>query len=140
MFAVVNVSIREAVKLYDVSRPTLTKHLNNGKISGTQDGKGQWQIDPSELARIYQSRKTERHESDQNVENSYTTENALELERLKNALAMAETRADAVEGRLSDKDAMISDLREDRDRWRQQATSLLEDKRPKGFFSKLIGR
>lgn len=27
----------------------------------------------------------------------------------------------------------IADLREDRDKWRQQATALLEDKRPKGF-------
>ena len=33
----------------------------------------------------------------------------------------------------------ISDLREDRDRWRQQATALLEDKRPRGFWKKLFG-
>ena len=44
-----NVSIREAVKIYQVSRPTLTKALKTGKVSGVQDGKGQWQIDPAEL-------------------------------------------------------------------------------------------
>jgi hypothetical protein len=34
----------------------------------------------------------------------------------------------------------IADLREDRDKWRQQATALLEDNRPKGFFNRLLGR
>lgn len=34
----------------------------------------------------------------------------------------------------------IADLREDRDKWRQQATALLEDHRPKGFFKRLLGR
>ena len=33
----------------------------------------------------------------------------------------------------------IADLREDRDRRRQQATALLEDKRPRGFWKKLFG-
>ena len=32
----------------------------------------------------------------------------------------------------------IADLREDRDKWRQQATALLEDKRGKGLFIRLI--
>lgn len=37
------------------------------------------------------------------------------------------------------KKSMLGDLREDRDRWRQQATALLEDKRPKGFWARLRG-
>jgi predicted site-specific integrase-resolvase len=53
----VKMSLREAVKLFDVSRPTLLKSLNNGKISGVKGGKGQWEIDPSELSRVYQARR-----------------------------------------------------------------------------------
>lgn len=53
------VSLREAVKVFDVSRPTLQKALKSGKVSGVQDGKGQWQVDPSELARVYQARGSE---------------------------------------------------------------------------------
>ena len=49
-------SLREAAKHFDVSRPTLQKALKSGKVSGVQDGKGQWQVDPSELARVYQAR------------------------------------------------------------------------------------
>jgi len=37
-------------------------------------------------------------------------------------------------------EATIADLREDRDNWRQQATTLLEDRRPKGFWTRLRGK
>jgi hypothetical protein len=56
MEIMVKMSLREAVKVFDVSRPTLLKSLNNGKISGVKGGKGQWEIDPSELSRVYQAR------------------------------------------------------------------------------------
>ena len=50
------ISVSEAAKRYDVSRPTLQKHLKNGKISGEKvDGKG-WQLDTAELARVYATR------------------------------------------------------------------------------------
>jgi hypothetical protein len=51
-----------------------------------------------------------------------------------------QARLEAAYERLSDKETVISDLREDRDKWRQQATALLEDHRPKGFLKKLLGR
>jgi hypothetical protein len=50
-------SVNEAVKHFDVSRPTLTKALKSGVVTGVKDdGKG-WQIDPSELARVYNTRE-----------------------------------------------------------------------------------
>lgn len=50
-------SLREAVKIYDVSRPTLTKALKDGRISGSRDAAGNWQIEPSELSRLYKGRE-----------------------------------------------------------------------------------
>ena len=70
-----NVSIREAVKLYQVSRPTLTKALKNGKISGIQDDKNQWQIDPAELARAYQPRTGSATTGGQDVPDNFTNKN-----------------------------------------------------------------
>jgi hypothetical protein len=56
-------SLREAVKVFDVSRPTLQKALKEGRISGQlvggKDGKGQWEVDPAELARVYRPRSSE---------------------------------------------------------------------------------
>ncbi len=40
MFNVANVSMKEAVKIYQVSRPTFTKALKSGKVSGVQDDSG----------------------------------------------------------------------------------------------------
>jgi len=51
-------SPREAVKAYQVSRATLTKALKNGDISAKKTDAGHWQIDPAELARVYQPRPT----------------------------------------------------------------------------------
>lgn len=54
------ISVSRAVKLFDVSRPTLIKALKEGKISGNHkeiNGSSTWQIDTSELARLYSLRK-----------------------------------------------------------------------------------
>lgn len=53
-------SPRDAVRLYQVSRATLTKALFEGKISAEKTDAGHWQIDPSELARVYQPRAPQR--------------------------------------------------------------------------------
>lgn len=50
------ISINEAAKRFEVSRPTLLKHLKSGKISGEKDHAKGWQIDTSELARVYTAR------------------------------------------------------------------------------------
>jgi hypothetical protein len=53
------VSMAEAAKLFEVSRPTLAKHLKEGKISGNHvsvNGAKVWQLDMAELKRVYQRR------------------------------------------------------------------------------------
>ena len=53
-------SPRDAVKVYQVSRATLTKALSDGKISAEKTDAGHWQIDPAELRRIYQPRAPQK--------------------------------------------------------------------------------
>lgn len=120
-----NLSIREAVKHYQVSRPTLTKALKSGKVSGTQDGQGKWSIDPSELARVYQSRLAafdapEPAKTGQSARNLTTqnTPDSGELEALRVQLVeielravKAETRADAAELLAKERAERIEDLR-----------------------------
>lgn len=55
-------SIREAARHYAISRAALTNALNSGKISGVRDDSGRWQIDPSELARVYDPRPSAKGE------------------------------------------------------------------------------
>ena len=118
-------SIREAVKHYQVSRPTLTKALKSGKISGTQDGQSRWSIDPSELARVYQPRLSKQNSP--NLEKSgqshvdltsQHTKAPSEIEQLREHLAAiemraakAEMRADAAELLAKERAERIEDLR-----------------------------
>ena len=120
-----NLSIREAVKHYQVSRPTLTKALKSGKVSGTQDGQGKWSIDPSELARVYQPRAGASDAPEQALTSqpgvnlaTLNTPNPADLEALRVQLAevelravKAETRADAAELLAKERAERIEDLR-----------------------------
>lgn len=120
-----NLSIREAVKHYQVSRPTLTKALKSGTISGTQTRQGTWSIAPSELARVYQPRTCDPHGlkqalSGQPVANvsTQTIPHPGELEALRAQLmevelraVTAETRADAAELLAKERAERIEDLR-----------------------------
>jgi len=111
---VANVSIREAVKIYQVSRPTLTKALKNGKVSGVQDDKGQWQIDPAELARVYQPRTDSMAKSGQDKPDNFTNKNTNlpgEVDTLKTRLAEAEQRAAVAEALAEERGKHIEDVR-----------------------------
>ena len=107
-------SIREAVKHFDVSRPTLQKALKSGKISGVQDGQGTWTIDPSEMARIYHPRQDEVvKDGGQEHENLSTKNTPLhgQVEALKERLADAEKRVAIAEALAEERGKHIEDLR-----------------------------
>lgn len=44
-------SVREAAKRFNVSRPTLVKRLKGGQLSGETTEGGGWLIDPAEMVR-----------------------------------------------------------------------------------------
>lgn len=109
-----NLSLREAVKVFDVSRPTLTKALNSGKISGVRNGKGEWEIDPAELSRVYSPRSPVVVRDGKDEQANLPTQNTANLEelgKLKTALALAEARAEAAEKLAQERAERIEDLR-----------------------------
>lgn len=54
------------------SKPTLLGAIKSGRLSASRDERGQWQIDPAELARVYPTRKeTVKAEQSETVEDSY---------------------------------------------------------------------
>ena len=121
-----NLSLREAAKAFNVSRPTLTKSLNSGKLSGVRNGKGQWEISPSELARVYQPRTVSADQTGQDAQVKFTTSNTplhAEIEKLRAELALAQTRAEAAEELAKERAERIEDLRRllpepKKERWR----------------------
>lgn len=126
-------TLGEAAKATGKSKATISKAIKNGRISAIKDEAGTFQIDPSELHRVYPATVS----SEQNETPNHTPRNT-ENDGLVREL---QARLEAAHERLSDKEGVISDLREDRDRWRQQATALLSDRRPKsGLWKWLTGK
>lgn len=123
-------TLGEAAKATGKSKATISKAIKSGRISASKDETGTFRIDPSELHRVYPLTPKDKHQETPK-ETHVSTQDSGEFKALQ-------ARLEAAQERLADKDAVISDLREDRDRWRQQATALLEDKRPTGFFGKLF--
>ena len=127
-------TLNEAAKATGKSKTTIHRALKSGKISAVKLDSGAYAIEPSELHRVFPLIPPERNEerSTRNdmdhSSNDYGTLHiqlkTIEKERERERQQLQET---------------IADLREDRDRWRQQATALLEDKRPRGFWKKLFG-
>jgi FtsZ-binding cell division protein ZapB len=103
----------------------ILKAIRTGRLSGTKDDKGEWQIDPAELFRVYQHTPTDSRKS----EPAHTTETAgltVELAAVRDKLATLEHERQRERGQL---ESQIDDIKQDRDFWRQQATALLTDQR-----------
>ena len=122
VFTVAKLSLREAVKEFEVSRPTLQKALKDGKISGEfdgkRDGKGQWQVDRSELMRVYRPRSPEVAKGGQGGKTELSTANsplpgkdAAELAAVRAELEAERIRRQAAEMLAEERGRHIEDLR-----------------------------
>ena len=98
---VAKVSMAQAAKLFAVSRPTLLKHLQQGKITGektTVDKNTFWQIDMAELSRAYPRRDDPappRHDGLTNPVTPDSPDLQAEIRVLQAKLEAAEKLADA---------------------------------------------
>ena len=122
-------SLREAVKLYDVSRPTLTNALKNGKISAIKDDAGNWQIEPSELNRLYKGRGVKVVKVDKPFHDKLTTLSpakndafpdvnaAIRIAQLEAQLEAERNARELVERHLADLRALLPSPERQRRRW-----------------------
>ena len=131
-------SIREAVKHFDVSRPTLANDLKKGKVSGVKDGQGAWSIDHSELVRVYKPRLTMAPAPVDSLGNSsrlnegkvttFDSPLAGQVEALRESLAEAEKRAAESEKRAlenAQRAAVAEALAEERKRILDETLKLI---------------
>lgn len=107
-------SLSQAAKLTGKSKSTINRAIKSGKLSAIRHEDGSYSIDPAELSRAF---------------------NLVPQDGLKRRDAEPDgnrllERIEALEAMLNREREISADLKEDRDRWRQQATSLLIDQRP----------
>jgi hypothetical protein len=121
------IGMTEGAKLTGKTRQTIHKAIRQGKLSARKDVNGEWRIDPAELFRVY----PQISESDVNK----TSKVDAGLQRISDGL---QRENELLRARLQDKDEIISELRNDRDHWRQQATALLTGPPKRGFLSRFF--
>ena len=115
-------TLGEAAKASGKSKATISKAIKSGRLSAVRQDTGVFRIEAAELYRVYPvTVDGNQDRTPQTV--AQTPENTPSVRELQ-------ARLEAAQERLTDRDAVIADLREDRDRWRQQATALLADQRP----------
>lgn len=120
-----NVSISEAARLANVSRPTLYKMLNSGKVTFTsivKAGKPVKVIDTSELIRVFGALNglSETYTSTVKSDSVATGVNNDELQGLQHQIALLQLENNSLKEAVSSRDEHISSLR--------QAMQLLEHK------------
>jgi helix-turn-helix protein len=132
----VSYTLGQAAKAATVSKTTIQRAIKSGRLSASRQLDGSYVIDPAELHRVFPRDGNGDGEVASSVTVNATGELRVEVEMLRE--------------RLDEKDAVIADLREDRDHWRaqaEQATRLLTDQRPavqpegrRGWWRRLRGR
>jgi|TARA_B100001093_G_C26223497_1_gene757135 hypothetical protein len=126
-------TLGQAAKMTGKSKPTIAKAVNSGRISGKKGKDGIYQIEVSELLRVYDAKSEAK--SEPLVLTQGMSEKVAELEKkyLEEKLQDSERRMLKLE---QERDQAIQDAREDRAKF----MALLEDQRPRGFFSRLRGK
>ena len=112
------ISVREAAKRFDVSRPTLVKRLKNGQLSGDPVAGGGWLIDPAELIRVGYVARVDDGEVSQggkielaSVAGYLPGADSAEVAALKKALEAERTRREVAEALAAERLQHIEDLR-----------------------------
>jgi hypothetical protein len=105
-------TLRQAADLCGASRSTIHRALKSGKLSGNRLEDGAWDIDPSELARVFPwdiSEPVQRDNSGQGKEGTSEREAVLavkvemlehQLERERDTIADLRKRLDRAEDRV----------------------------------------
>jgi hypothetical protein len=127
-------TLNEAAKATGKSKTTIHRALKSGKVSAIKRDNGAYAIEPAELHRVFPPVPAERNE-ERSIRN--------DTEHLRDDQGTLRIQLETIEKeREREREQLqetITDLREDPPPPRQQATALLEDKRPRGFWKKLFG-
>lgn len=114
-------TLGEAAKATGKSKAAISRAIKTSKLSAQRQEDGSFKIDPAELHRVYPPVAAEQ-------DNQRSTGVASATKVTPDATGeIRELRAklDAATERLTEKDTLIAELREDRDQWRTQAQTLL---------------
>jgi hypothetical protein len=107
-------TLGSAAKATGKSKTTIQRAIAKGRISASKDDNGRYAIEPSELHRVFPSVP---HATVAQQSQSDTTRPPVETP--------LQAKVEALEAMLDREREALSEMRDDRDAWKQQATALL---------------
>lgn len=127
-------SASQAAKQVGKSVPTITRAIKSGKLSAKKKEGGGYEIDPSELFRVWSAIKTDATPVEGN-----DTDKESGHETHKNGVVteVLEAEVKFLKQLLEDRDTTIADIKEQRDKWQEQAQtlSLTNQAQPQGALT-----
>ena len=142
-------SLNKAAKEAGVAKSTLLEALNSGRMSAEKNEKGHWQIDPSELLRVFpKSSSTEQEKPTPTpLENPQKTSqnSALEVEvkMLREQIDRMDTERERERAQFTDQIEALREQAERQSADHRQALAALTDQREaatkRGFWARLMG-
>jgi excisionase family DNA binding protein len=130
-------SLSEAAKATGKNKTTIQRAIKSGKISASKGDGGSYEIDPSELHRVFPP--TVAHRDAQHMQSNDTQQAKFAPEsshidrvvELEKELAVARERANGLEAQKDQMTDTINDLRKRLDSSESRVTALLTDNKPK---------
>ncbi len=140
-------SLSEAASATGKNKTTIQRAIKNGKISASKGDSGSYEIDPSELHRVFPAvaaSSVAQHAKSNDAQHAPNTSINSDLARilaLEKELAVAHERANGLEAQKDQMADTISDLRKRLDSSEGRITALLADNRPRrSLLSRLLNR
>lgn len=139
-------TLSQAAEATGKNKATIQRAIKSGKISALKNSSGAYEIDPSELHRVFDATpKRTTKQRNATLRNTSATDEKppdnSQLQRiaeLEKELAVAEERKTGLEGQLHHLSGTVDDLRKRLDQSEGRVTALIGDQRPKGFWRRLF--
>jgi len=103
-----------AAKATGKSKTTIQRAISKGLISATKQTNGRYSIDPSELHRVFSAISSDTVAQPSQVDTTRPPDETL-----------LQVKVEALEAMLEREREALTEMRSDRDAWKQQATALL---------------
>lgn len=135
-------SLSEAADATGKNKTTIQRAIKSGKISASKGGSGSYEIDPSELHRVFPPSAAQHPKSNdaQHEEYPIKDNNLTRILELEKELAVALEKANGLEAQKDHMADTISDLRKRLDTSDARVTALLTNSAPKrSFIARLLG-
>ncbi len=114
-------SAAQAAKEVGKATATITRAIDKGKLSAEKDENGAWQIDPSELFRVFAPKPPENPSMKRYANPDEKGERGGQISGLER---LVETLQQELAWLREDRAEQVADLRSERDHWREEAAAL----------------